>query len=80
MVVLNAHCTLPPPDLNGFDVNLPKAVVAVLTGALAKKPDERYQTAGAAPRLRGESKHLNGLNILKPQPGILSRANRSKFG
>lgn len=47
MVVLNAHCTLPPPDPNDFDVNLPKAVVAVLTGALAKEPDERYQTAGA---------------------------------
>ncbi|MGB0386503.1 MAG: SUMF1/EgtB/PvdO family nonheme iron enzyme [Ardenticatenaceae bacterium] len=45
-VILAAHRTAPLPDPKAFGANIPPAVVVVLQKALAKKPADRYPTAG----------------------------------
>lgn len=42
--VLMDHISKPPPDLSTFRPDLPPALGAVLTQALAKDPEERYAT------------------------------------
>ncbi len=42
-----AHLTKPVPDISQIRANLPTASQQIITRALAKNPDERYQTAGA---------------------------------
>jgi Protein kinase domain len=45
--VLRAHLDDPPPPLSSVRSDLPKALDAVIGRALAKTPEERYETAGA---------------------------------
>lgn len=45
--LLLAHLTQPPPDPRGWTPELSTEVVKALDRALAKKPEERYSTAGA---------------------------------
>lgn len=42
---LRAHAETPPPDPRLKNTNIPEAVVAVLNRMMAKKPQDRYQTA-----------------------------------
>ena len=46
-VILAAHRTAPLPDPKAFGANVSPPLVAVLQKALAKKPSDRYPTAGA---------------------------------
>ncbi len=60
MGLLMAHVTKPVPDVHPLRPDLPPAVQGVLERALAKRPAERYQTAGELARalqaaLRGEA-------------------------
>ena len=50
LALLHAHLNTPPPAPRTVMPTLPVAVDAVLLQALAKNPDERYQTAGALAR------------------------------
>ncbi len=45
-VVIFAHLQQPPPDPREYRPDLPESVSQVLSKALAKDPDERYQSAG----------------------------------
>jgi hypothetical protein len=45
--VLARHATAPPPAARGVNPALPAAIEPVLQRALAKRPEERYQSAGA---------------------------------
>lgn len=45
--VLVAHITEPVPDLRQFRPDLPAQYAAIIARAMAKTPDERYQSAGA---------------------------------
>jgi serine/threonine-protein kinase len=45
--VVFAHLNQPPPDPRSIRPDLSRSVVAVLLKALAKDPDDRYQSAGA---------------------------------
>ncbi|MCL2468577.1 MAG: protein kinase [Micrococcales bacterium] len=45
MAVMFAHVNTPPPQLSSLRVGLPGALDQVVTTALAKNRDERYQTA-----------------------------------
>ena len=47
MAVLYAHLSVPPPRLTAARPELPDAVNQVLARALAKEPDDRYDTCGA---------------------------------
>ncbi len=42
---LRAHAQSPPPDPRDFGADVPPGVVAVLQRLMAKKPEERYQSA-----------------------------------
>lgn len=44
--VLFAHLQQPPPDPRDLNPDLPRAVAKALEQALAKNPDDRYQSAG----------------------------------
>jgi serine/threonine-protein kinase len=44
--LMHDHCTLPVPQLNLYDANLPPGLQAVIERVLAKKPEARYSTAG----------------------------------
>ena len=46
MAVLYAHLSVPPPRLTAARPELPDAVNQVLARALAKEPDDRYDTCG----------------------------------
>ena len=46
-VVLQLHLTQPPPDLREIRPEIPAELAAGIARALAKAPDERWQTAGA---------------------------------
>jgi serine/threonine-protein kinase len=50
LALLHAHLTTPAPAPRTIAPTLPHAVDAVLLQALAKRPDDRYQTAGALAR------------------------------
>ena len=43
--VMFAHIQQPPPDLRDVDDEMPRHVAKAIMKALAKKPDERYQSA-----------------------------------
>jgi serine/threonine-protein kinase len=45
MALLHKHVHAPPPPLRGFVPDLPEAVEAVVLRALAKQPEDRYQSA-----------------------------------
>ncbi|MEI6046794.1 MAG: protein kinase, partial [Chloroflexota bacterium] len=45
--ILKKHATTLPPPLEKFNPNLPPALSAVILKALAKQPEERYQSAWA---------------------------------
>ena len=45
VAVITAHLLDPPPTISSVDANLPPAVDAVIEKAMAKRPDDRYQTA-----------------------------------
>jgi serine/threonine-protein kinase len=47
MAVLYAHLSVPPPRLTAARPELPDAVNQVLAQALAKEPDDRYDSCGA---------------------------------
>ena len=47
MAVLYAHLSVPPPRLTAARPELPDAVNQVLARALAKEPDDRYDSCGA---------------------------------
>ena len=47
MAVLYAHLSVPPPRLTTVRPDLPDAVNQVLARALAKEPDDRYDSCGA---------------------------------
>src|SRR5574341_2612622 len=47
MGVLMAHISKPTPDAREHRPDLPEGVQAVIAGAMAKNPAERYQSAGA---------------------------------
>jgi serine/threonine protein kinase len=47
MAVLYAHLSAPPPRVTAVRSDLPSAVDQVLARALAKTPDERYDSCGA---------------------------------
>ncbi len=44
--MMHDHCTAPIPQIQLFGPNLPSELQAVLEKALAKKPENRYATAG----------------------------------
>lgn len=44
--LMHDHCTLPVPQLNLYDTNLPPGLQAIIERVLAKKPEARYSTAG----------------------------------
>jgi serine/threonine protein kinase len=46
MVVLNQHIRMPLPQPTQVNPNLPSEIDAVLLKGLAKRPDQRYQSAG----------------------------------
>jgi predicted Ser/Thr protein kinase len=43
--IMYAHCHAPPPDPRELDASLPPACSDLIRKAMAKSPDERYQTA-----------------------------------
>jgi serine/threonine protein kinase len=47
MAVLYAHVSVPPPKVTALRPDLPGAVDEVLIKALAKAPDQRYESCGA---------------------------------
>ncbi len=46
VAVITAHLLDPPPTISSVRANLPETVDAVIGKAMAKRPEDRYQTAG----------------------------------
>ncbi len=44
--IANQHLHTPPPAMHTFGVQVPPAIEAVVVKALAKQPEQRYQSAG----------------------------------
>jgi len=47
LAIIHAHANIPPPDITTLDASLPPGLGQMLLRALAKAPDDRFQTADA---------------------------------
>ena len=58
--VVRAHLHRQPPRVSAFAPWLPQAIDDVITTAMSKNPDTRYQTAGALAEAAGAALNLKG--------------------
>ncbi|MCL5952596.1 MAG: protein kinase [Chloroflexi bacterium] len=73
LAVLYKQVNEPPPSLRSLRGDLPEAVESVVNKALAKNPEERYQTAGAM------SSALQGIiDQAKEQDAVKQRQERER--
>lgn len=77
--VIVKHSNDPPPDPRKLNPALPDQIVAVIETALAKDPNERFQTASAlsraAQQVLAEVVSLPRSGISGPQAGNMARAS-----
>lgn len=70
--VMMAHVTSPVPDVRVERPDLPEAIALVLQQAMAKRPQERYQTAGELAAALREAARETGLEMdytpTQPEP------------
>ncbi|GAB4474398.1 MAG: hypothetical protein Kow00124_14350 [Anaerolineae bacterium] len=69
MKVLMAHVLEPVPNARSVDPNIGQAVNSVLMRCLAKRPEDRYRTAGAFARALQEATELESETIPAPAEG-----------
>ena len=67
MNVMFAHCRSEPPNPRDISEHIPEACAAVIRHAMAKKPDDRYQSAAEMGQdLQAILAAISGVNVVLP--------------